>query len=466
MLKFNQAGHFNINGIDIHPGSDVDAGVLKVNVTGTPTLIWDESESKFSINTGLNIIGSSNIVQQVIRANVTQTANILEIQKSDTTLLSGADERGILFSDGGIDVNSVYIGKDAGLIGATGLGNIGIGTRVLNSLTTGSSNVGLGTDALTALTGGTGNFGLGVDAGKAINTGTNNVAIGFKSLEATTSGSSNVAIGERALTDNITGGNNVSIGIRTLWRMTAGQSNTAIGRSAGGETMGNFNTYIGANAGAAVTSGDNNIMIGYLSGSRQTTNDNLLIIDNQQRADVATELTNSILYGVMAATPANQTLRINANTSIQRLALDAIYHIFGGFEDQAETITADAGVWTWITNGDPWDLWNFDEEDGISGALDVFTITNTGDYSGILSLSISGLTGKDFHVRVYNNTQARVEGRPIGISTTGANNEMNVALPIYIEATAGDEIQFEIMSTDGSDPTVDDALFYITYLHD
>ena len=37
---------------------------------------------------------------------------------------------------------------------------------------------------------------------------------------------------------------------------------------------------------------------------------------------------------------------------------------------------------------------------------------------------------------------------------------------IYIEATAGDDIQFEIMSADGTDPDVDDALFWITYLHD
>ena len=141
------------------------------------------------------------------------------------------------------------------------------------------------------------------------------------------------------------------------------------------------------------------------------------------------------------------------------------FHAYGGFEDQAETITCGAGDWNHITNGTN-DLWNLDEADGISEAADVFTIDNTGDYWGNLSLSISGLNGKDFHVRVYNNTQTRVEGRPIGISTTGANNEMNVSVPIYIEATAADAIQFEIMSADGSDPVVDDGLFTLAYLHD
>lgn len=141
------------------------------------------------------------------------------------------------------------------------------------------------------------------------------------------------------------------------------------------------------------------------------------------------------------------------------------WHAYGGFEDEAETITCGVGDWNHITNGAN-DLWNLDENDGITEAADVFTITNTGDYTGVLSLSISATSQRDFHVRVYNNTQARVEGRPIGISTTGANNEVNVCVPIYIEATAGDTFQFEIMSTTGDDPDVDDGLFYLAYLHD
>jgi len=143
----------------------------------------------------------------------------------------------------------------------------------------------------------------------------------------------------------------------------------------------------------------------------------------------------------------------------------ATWHAYGGFEDQAETVACGVGDWNLITNGAN-TLWNLDEADGLSEAADVFTLTNGGDYWGTLSLSISAINGKDFHVRVYNNTQTRVEGRAIGVSTTGAGNEMNVCLPIYIEGTAGDEFQFEIMSTDGTDPVVDDGLFIISYLHD
>lgn len=142
-----------------------------------------------------------------------------------------------------------------------------------------------------------------------------------------------------------------------------------------------------------------------------------------------------------------------------------VYHAYGGFEDQAETIACGVGDWNHITNGGN-NLWNLDENDGITVTSDVFDIVNAGDYKGTLSLSLSAVTGKDFHVRVYNNTQAQVEGRAIGISTSGASNEVNVCIPIYIEAAAGDDIQFEIMSADGTDPVIDDAVFWMSYLHD
>jgi len=162
----------------------------------------------------------------------------------------------------------------------------------------------------------------------------------------------------------------------------------------------------------------------------------------------------------------NDRLNVNGNINSDGMVRQAnTWHAYGGFEDQDETITCGAGDWNHITNAGN-NLWNLDEEDGITESGDVFTITNTGDYMGVCSISISALNGKDFHVRVYNNTQAREEGRPIGISTTGANNEMNVCVPLYIEATAGDEFQFEIMSADGTDPKVDDALFSLAYLHD
>lgn len=140
-------------------------------------------------------------------------------------------------------------------------------------------------------------------------------------------------------------------------------------------------------------------------------------------------------------------------------------HAYGGYEGKGLTLTCDADTWTHITNGTS-DLWTGSELDGIGFTADQMIIQETGDYFGSLCLTVSGIAGKDFHVRVYNVTQGRVEGFEMGISTTGAGNEMEASLPLYIEGTAGDVLQLQINSTDGTDPILDDAVFYVTYLHD
>jgi len=140
------------------------------NLTITP-------KGNLTVTKQLVVEGSSDITQSIIQAHSTQTANILEIQKSDGSVLSGVDERGILFSHGGSDPTNLFLGNNTGNIATNGVRGI---------------------------------------------------------------------------------------------------------------SLGNY------------------------AGSRQTTLDDLLIIDNQLRADIATELTNSILYGVMGATPDVQSLRVNA----------------------------------------------------------------------------------------------------------------------------------------------------------
>ena len=146
------------------------------------------------------------------------------------------------------------------------------------------------------------------------------------------------------------------------------------------------------------------------------------------------------------------------------LRVEKMPHAFGGYEDKGLTLSCEADTWTHITNGTS-DLWTGTELDGMIFTADQLTITETGDYTGSLCITVSGLNGKDFHVRIYNVTQTKVEGFPLGISTTGAGNEMEASLPIYIEGTKGDVLQLQINSADGTDPILDDAVFYIHYLH-
>lgn len=196
---------------------------------------------------------------------------------------------------GGLPVgDNLFLGKDAGNfhMGSTATAsyqssrNLGIGASSLKENTKGNSNVGIGVNSLTANTEGNQNFGMGYSAAQRNTVGNFNIGIGSLALQYNIDGDSNVAIGGSA------------------------------GRGAEGNSHSN-NVFIGYQSGRSITTGSSNIFFGFDSGYRQTTNSNLLIIDNQIRADVATELSNAILYGVMAALPADQTLRINAGiTSI------------------------------------------------------------------------------------------------------------------------------------------------------
>ena len=246
---------------------------------GTDTL--QSSNVTISDNGGTIIDGGADEIQLTVQAHSSQTANVLEIQKSDGTVWAGFDERGMVFSDGGTVVSNFFAGAGAGSAATTGANNVAIGQNAGRTITDGLSNMLIGTSA-----------------GFLLTRGQRNVAIGSSALATITTGDKNVAIGDSSL-KLTTGQSNTGVGYRTLWSLTTGGNNIAIGYESGYLTV----------------TGANNVCIGFSAGYRNLLSDRL-IIDNQQRADSATEITNSILYGVMAAAPANQTLRVNANLGI------------------------------------------------------------------------------------------------------------------------------------------------------
>lgn len=193
---------------------------------------------------------------------------------------------------------NIFVGENSGNFTMTnvaaayhGTGNVGIGANVLDALTTGYYNFAMGTSSGTDITSGYNNILVGHQAGANIIGGHNNFLFGRDCGAFITTGYHNVGIGTNAL------------------RGVSGQS--------GGI---NKNVAIGSDSGYSITTGVSNIFLGYKSGYRQTTLSNRLIIDNQLRADATTELTNAIIYGVMAALPADQTLRINANLTVSGAA--------------------------------------------------------------------------------------------------------------------------------------------------
>ena len=139
-------------------------------------------------------------------------------------------------------------------------------------------------------------------------------------------------------------------------------------------------------------------------------------------------------------------------------------HVYGGFQGLNETISVSgASVWATIAN-----IWTGLEVDGVT--LDSGTtieFTESADFFGMLAISFSGLNGKDFAFRVYDVTDGATEGYVIGASTTGLGNYIAVPIPLYIEADAGDKYVMQVTcETDGSDPVLKSAIFYLIYLHE
>jgi len=141
------------------------------------------------------------------------------------------------------------------------------------------------------------------------------------------------------------------------------------------------------------------------------------------------------------------------------------WHAFGGYEDKNYTLVCGVGTWTFVTNAIN-DLWSDLHSNGITMLNDEIVIANKGHYTGQVTLTISALNGKDYHIRIQNITQTKTEGYPLGISTTGAGNEMALSIPLFLDVNAGDILQMQIKSTDGTDCKLDDAVFYINYLHE
>jgi hypothetical protein len=161
------------------------------------------------------------------------------------------------------------------------------------------------------------NTGVGGSALHALTTGFGNTAFGEESLRANTSGSENVVLGYAALPRNTTGSQNVVLGVQAGYAGTgAYNGNTLIGYSIGYNANGVFdnNTAIGYQAGYNLT-GNSNVMLGYMAGAYELGS-NSFYIDNQDRTDTAGDKAGALLYGTFNATPANQTLTINASTTV------------------------------------------------------------------------------------------------------------------------------------------------------
>lgn len=91
----------SINGVDYNPGSDVDVDLITVGVTGSPTIIWDESSDGFMIQNGTGLVISENS-----DGDLTHTIAGTAVSSSFEVHSEGSSEAGGIISHRHTDVDN------------------------------------------------------------------------------------------------------------------------------------------------------------------------------------------------------------------------------------------------------------------------------------------------------------------------------------------------------------------------
>jgi hypothetical protein len=139
----------------------------------------------------------------------------------------------------------------------------------------------------------------------------------------------NTIFGQAALQQNTTGSYNSAFGQTALYSNTTGQQNSAFGQYALQQnTTGNYNSAFGR-ASLLNTTGNNNLGLGYYAGFYNTTISNQLFINTLDQGSYANDVSNSLIYGIFNATPASQTLSLNAGIINMKYIPSADPHVLG-----------------------------------------------------------------------------------------------------------------------------------------
>ena len=248
--------------------------ITNIGVAGTDFV----AGGGLNLGARLNITGSADEEQLLIKANATQTSPLFVAQDSSSTELFRIDSNGN---------NNLWFGNAAGRNASTGSYNLAFGSYSLDANTSGYRNTAIGAYSLSTNNTGFDNLALGVNSLVANTTGNYNVAMGNYSLETNQTGSRNigigygtlktstisdlVAIGYNALTANTTGASNLAIGSYALDANTTGAANSAIGYySLSANISGGYNTAIGYGTLQANTASYNDA-IGYNALTANTT---------------------------------------------------------------------------------------------------------------------------------------------------------------------------------------------------
>jgi hypothetical protein len=312
--------------------NDKDYGDVVVSSTGSVWAVDNDSHAHTTTTvSGLDISADTNLAVGALLTLTDDTvdANTAAVANGDTKHLATGDQIYDFVTGLGYLSTTIVFTNPA-------TDNLSVGdAETLNSITTGDENLILGADAGTAITTGSGNVLIGVRTGDTIVDGTNNWALGTNAMGNAITPSWSVGIGFEAL-EGSWGGTNDFVGCIAIGASAGKNTDRAnyqifIGEEAGlgsdidgigsigigycalyNLTDGNRSVALGYKAGYSATTADDSVYLGPSAGYRQTTLHDILVIDNQDRGAAATEITDSLIYGVFNATAASQTLNLNA----------------------------------------------------------------------------------------------------------------------------------------------------------
>ena len=130
-----------VNGIDVNPGSDVNADLITVGVTGAPTIAWDETNDLFAFTKGLTVTGSAYFPLSAALswngadAVITHSAAVLTVSTGDLRVTTAGTNAASVVTVGGTQtltaktLTSPTIGGAPSAAGAT-WSNLGAVTTI------------------------------------------------------------------------------------------------------------------------------------------------------------------------------------------------------------------------------------------------------------------------------------------------------------------------------------------------
>ena len=147
--------------------------------------------------------------------------------------------------------------------------------------------------------------------------------------------------------------------------------------------------------------------------------------------------------------------------------LVSVYHVYGGFQDSAVTISITKDQWSMVTNAGN-NLWSSTGYDGFNVVGDTMVFQHAGTYFGIVSLVFEGNQGNEYEYRMYNVTQSKVEGFAQGQTGRGTGSYSSISQPIYFSnISIGDKVIMQVTNKSGSNSAIlKFGGFYAMYLHE